>query len=148
MLLGRCGSVTAIVAVFLCGSVAADIKGVESEQRARINYMLNCQGCHGPDGAGTRDGVVPLMKNFVGNFLKVDGGREFLARVPGSANAAVDDAQLAELLNWMLYTLSPEQVPIDFVPYEAKEVHDFRNNPLVDVYEVRTDLLTRIGVPE
>ena len=66
MLLNRCASVvasivTSITALLLCGSVAADIKGVESEQRARINYMLNCQGCHGPDGAGTRDGVVPLM---------------------------------------------------------------------------------------
>ena len=50
-------------------------------QRARVDYMLNCQGCHLPDGDGAGD--VPRMKNFVGNFLKVPGGRAFLVQVPG-----------------------------------------------------------------
>ncbi len=43
--------------------------------RARFNYMLNCQGCHSADGSGIGD--IPEMKNFVGNFLRVPGGREF-----------------------------------------------------------------------
>ena len=63
-------------------------------QRARVDYMLNCQGCHLPDGDSAGD--VPRMKDFVGNFLKVPGGREFLVQVPGSANAALDDARLAD----------------------------------------------------
>ena len=45
--------------------MAADLAGVENPERARVNYMLNCQGCHGADGVGTVDGSVPEMKNFV-----------------------------------------------------------------------------------
>ena len=74
---------------------ATPLPGVEDAGRAQINYMLNCQGCHRPDGSGTADNAVPEMKNFVGNFLKVAGGRAFLVQVPGSANAALDDTQLA-----------------------------------------------------
>ena len=77
---------------------AEDFPGVDNADRARVNYMLNCQGCHGPDGAGTEDGVVPVMKNFVGHFLQTQAGREFLVRVPGSANAALSHGELAEVL--------------------------------------------------
>jgi hypothetical protein len=49
------------------------------------------------------------MRDYVGNFPKVAGGREFLAQVPGSASAAMDDLALAERPNWMLETMSPDQ---------------------------------------
>ena len=109
--------------------------------QARVDYMLNCQGCHSADGSGTADGAVPTMKNFVGRFLEVDGGREFLVRVPGSANAALTDLRLARLLNWMLPTVSAEQVPEDFRPYTADEVAALRAQPLADVQAERGRLL-------
>ena len=99
---------------------SSTLPGVENANRAKVNYMLNCQGCHGPDGAGTADGSVPTMKNFLGNFLAVEGGREFLIRVPGSANAALTDGNLAEVLNWMLPRISPDPT-VDklFVKWES-----------------------------
>ena len=113
-------------------------------ERARLNYMLNCQGCHLPDGAGVED-AVPRMNGFVGNFLHVPGGREFLVRVPGSANAALDDAALAELLNWILMTMSPAELPSSWVPYTANEVGALRAVPLREVEQVRARLVQSIG---
>ena len=112
-------------------------------QRARVDYMLNCQGCHLPDGDGAGD--VPRMKNFVGNFLKVPGGRAFLVQVPGSANAALDDARLAALLNWMLAEISRDQLPADFRPYSAEEVRAYRATPLRDVLKTRAQLIQKIA---
>ena len=132
-----------ILLVLGIASAAAD--GPEfNPDRARINYMLNCQGCHLPDGGGVGD--IPQMKNFVGNFLKVPGGRAFLVQVPGSANAALDDAALAELLNWMLLEISAAQLPADFQPYTATEVGQFRAAPLSDVNAVRLPLIQKIAL--
>ena len=114
------------------------------EQRARIDYMLNCQGCHLPNGEGAGD--VPRMKDFVGNFLKVSGGREFLVQVPGSANAPLDDRRLADLLNWMLDEISRDQLPADYRPYTADEVAEFRARPLRDVLRTRVQLVQKIAL--
>lgn len=119
----------------------ADLAGVHNPARARINYMLNCQGCHGAAGAGTADGAVPTMQGHLANFLKVAGGREFLVRVPGSANAAMSDAHLAEVLNWMLFTMSAAQMPEKFLPYDAAEVGTLRAQPLQDVIGERDKLV-------
>lgn len=131
-----------------CLAVAATIHAVADApvdaERARLNYMLNCQGCHLPDGAGVKD-AVPRMNGFVGNFLHVPGGREFLVRVPGSANAALDDAALAELLNWILMTMSPAELPASWAPYTAGEVGALRATPLREVEQVRARLVQSIG---
>lgn len=115
-----------------------------NDQRPRIDYMLNCQGCHLPNGEGAGD--VPRMTDFVGNFLKVPGGREFLVQVPGSANAPLDDARLAQLLNWMLDEISRDQLPAGFRPYTADEVGEYRTVPLHDVLETRAKLIQKIAV--
>lgn len=134
------------------GAVADDIApGVDDPRRAEVNYMLHCQGCHGPEGTGTFDGAVPAMNGFVGHFLKVEQGREFLIRVPGSANAAMSDGELAEVLNWMLPRISAAQMPEDFEPYSAAEVARFRMDSLQDVERMRETLiarLARIGIHE
>jgi len=122
----------------------AALPGVENPERARVNYMLNCQGCHGPDGVGTEDGVVPVMKDFVGKFLTVPGGRDFLVQVPGSANAALSDERLAEVLNWMLPNISPAQIPDDFAPYTRAEVAALRQAPLADVEGIRAELIAHM----
>jgi mono/diheme cytochrome c family protein len=111
-------------------------------KRARVNYMLNCQGCHLADGRGIGD--IPEMKNFVGNFLRVPGGREYLVGVPGSANAPLNDALLAELLNWMLMEMSANELPTDWQPYTATEVASYRATTLTDVDKIRAVLINRI----
>ena len=108
-----------------------------------ILYMLQCRGCHRPDGGGT-PGVVPPLAGLVGRFLTVPGGREYLVRVPGSAQAPLSDAELAEVLNWIILRFGPAEVAQSFERYTPEEVAGVRQPPLVDVDAVRRDLLERI----
>ena len=111
--------------------------------RAQSNYMLNCQGCHLADGSGL-PGSVPSMRGIVGSFLTVPGGRDFLVQVPGSANAPLSDADLAELLNWILTTMSAEQLTPDFQYYTGEEVAQLRQHTLIDVASVRAGIVAKI----
>jgi mono/diheme cytochrome c family protein len=111
--------------------------------RAQSNYMLNCQGCHLADGSGL-PGSVPSMDDFVGSFLAVPGGREFLVQVPGSANAPLSDLELAELLNWILTTMSAKQLAADFQYYTEAEVRQLRTHTLIDVAAVRSGLVAKM----
>lgn len=110
----------------------------------RTNYMINCQGCHLADGSG-KPGSVPSMKGELHKFLAVPGGREFLVQVPGSANAPLNDAELAELLNWMLDSLSAGKKDTEkgenFSPYTESEVKKLRAKVLVDVMKTREALV-------
>ena len=113
---------------------------------AQNNFMLHCQGCHRADGLGL-PGSVPSMKDFVSNFLWVPGGREFLIRVPGSANSSLSNKDLAELLNWMLLELSSQGLPNDFALYTEKEVQQARARVLVDVGAYRATLVAQMKLP-
>ena len=124
-----------LAAVLLLWSAGA---GADSRQ----DYILHCRGCHGPDGAGV-DGAVPSFRGEMGKFLRVPGGREFLVRVPGTAQSELDDAHIAALLNWMLREFSPEQIPPGFEPYSGAEIAVLRR-PLADVESVRRQLLQAI----
>lgn len=108
-----------------------------------IDYMLECQGCHLPDGAGTND--VPDLRDGIGRFIGVDGGRAYLVQVPGSSQSALDDADLAEVLNWMIRTFGPADVAASFQHFDADEVARFRTAPLVEVDAVRRTLVERMA---
>lgn len=107
----------------------ADMPGVESPVRARENYILKCQGCHTYNARGSPGGA-PAMNGVLATFLRVPGGREYLGQVPGVSTAALDDKQLAELLNWTLYAFDRENVPASFTPYTAEELNRLRQHPL------------------
>lgn len=103
--------------------------GVIRPQQAHIDYMLKCQGCHRIDGSG--DAVSnPPMNQKVGRFLSVPGGRAYLGRVPGVATVNLDDARLADVLNWTLYRFDRGNLPKGFKPYTASEIAILRNRPL------------------
>lgn len=114
-----------------------------NEILARQNYILNCQGCHLPDGSGS-EGNVPKMNDFVGYFLHVQGGREFLVQVPGAAGAPISDQELADVMNWMLLNFSNNELPDPFIPYNAAEIGKLRKQPLIDVHQRRAELITEI----
>ena len=103
--------------------------GVTDAALARQHYMLQCQGCHRPDGTGTMT-TAPPMTGMVARFLAVPGGREYIVRVPGVATAVLTDIQLAELLNWTLYRFDAAHIRADFQPYTATEVGALRRHPL------------------
>lgn len=113
------------------------------EERARQSWMLQCQGCHRPEGGATEPGT-PALAGHVATFLNVEGGREYLARVPGVATANLNDEKLAELLNWTLRHFDGGKIPADFRPYTAEEIGRLRRQPLrTEAKAVRADLLAR-----
>ncbi|NWN91156.1 cytochrome C [Marinobacter adhaerens] len=111
-----------------------------------VNYQLQCLGCHLTNGEGAPRSDVSMMKGFVGHFLKVEGGREFLIRVPGASQSALSDAQLAELLNWMLKDdgIAGGSAPANFKPYTGKEVETYRGRMIKDLTGFRLNLIEQI----
>ena len=114
-----------------------------NEERAHFNYQMFCQGCHTPDGAGAM--TVPRMKGQVGYFLETPQGREYLVRVPGSATSALDDEQLAEVLNWILVEFAGDSLAPHYRAYTSEEVGRMRKQPLNEVEDYRMQLLVEIA---
>lgn len=113
-----------------------------NDKRAKFNYQMLCQGCHTPDGSGFKD--VPRIKGFIGNFLVNQKGREYLVQVPGSANSALNDKDLAEVLNWIIFEMGGTSTPNNLQRYTAEEVAKLRKNPLFEVVEYRKQLLLEL----
>jgi hypothetical protein len=117
--------------------------GVDNPQRAWQHWTLNCQGCHRPDGTGSA-GTTPSLAGTVGRFLSVPGGREYLGRVPGVATSPLSNADLSELMNWMLWRFDKEHLPANFQPFTAAELGQLRSAPLrLEASQMRADLLKK-----
>lgn len=132
-LLALAAAAVPLAAVWAEGPPAAGpppaIAGVANAAQARVDYMLKCQGCHRPDGSGDMASTPPL-KGEVARFLAVDGGREFIGRVPGVAMTDLDDRRLAQLLNWTLRRFDPGHLPANFAPYTEAEIAGLRRDPI------------------
>lgn len=120
----------------------ADAPSVAPTTHVRARWVLHCVGCHGVDGAGSELGRVPDLRG-IGAFLRVDGGREFVIKVPGVMGSGLDDAQVAEVVNWLLATLARGSAPDGLQPYDAAEVARARAQPLTDVAAERHRLIER-----
>ncbi len=127
------------VALLMSGTALAASAG-----SARINYLLHCSGCHQQDGTGSVENGIPNMKGRVGHFLRTPEGRAFLVQVPGTSQAALNDADIAQLLNWMVDALSRNEVPANFLPYSSEEVARLRANRLDDVPGYRAGVVGRL----
>jgi mono/diheme cytochrome c family protein len=132
-----------IVAVLCLGLASAALAEELNWQRAHYNYQMFCQGCHTPDGVGAN--AVPRMKDQVGYFLETRRGREYLVRVPGSATSALDDEQLAEVLNWIVQEFAGDSADEGYERYTSLEVGRLRQQPLNEVEQYRTQLLVEIA---
>jgi hypothetical protein len=105
-------------------------------------YMLNCWGCHRPNGEGI-PGTAPPLRGAV-DFLRVPGGREYLISVPGVALSPLSNEQAADVMNWILKSFSKERVPADFKPYTADEIAKARTTHMLDIKKARADLVTEM----
>ena len=119
--------------------------GVESAQayEPQTNYQLQCMGCHTPDGSG-EPGRVPSIKDTLVSFARNPAGRRFLIQVPGASQSTLSDAELAELLNWMIQNLSISK-PTGFTRFTEAEVAGLRRTPLVDVQGTRRRLVRSLN---
>ena len=110
-----------------------------------INYTLQCMGCHTPDGSGIAE-RVPEIRSTLLPFAQMPEGRRFLVQVPGSAQSILSNAELAELLNWMIENLGRAGVQkAEFQRYTEQEVASYRSQTLVQVRATRERLLAVIN---
>jgi len=125
------------------GAVLVVLSAAPTLADPQTDYMLHCRGCHGPDGSGA-PGAAPSFRGQVAKFLWVPGGREYLIRVPGTAQSELSDARTAALLNWIVHEFSAEEIPADFIPYAEGEITRHRRLPLTDVVATRAALIRAI----
>ena len=107
------------------------------------DYTLFCMGCHGADAQGV-PGKVPPLAGAVSLYMRTAEGRNYVLRVPGAANSALPDAQLAAVLNWLAerYGASGQPPP---VPFTTEEVARTRHLPLADVKATRREVVRALA---
>jgi hypothetical protein len=113
----------------------------------QANYMLNCMGCHQEDGSGA-PGKVPSLRNTLVPFAQTPAGRRYLVQVPGTSQSALSDREVAELLNWMIRSLSGRPVPRGLGDFSGAEVGSYRSERLRDASTTRVRVLAAVGVSE
>ena len=126
--MSKAGYTIAVMLLVLSNSIFA--------ASARTNYLLYCSGCHRPTGEGSPPNV-PTLHNELGEMMSVQEMRGYLARVPGSNNAPISDAELTEVINWLLEEFNSETLPKNFEKLNLKEVGDARSHLLADPVKYR-----------
>jgi len=129
----------AVLTLALCASARAQDRGYDAAS-AREQWMLNCMGCHTSDAHGI-PGKVPALTHELGHFVRLPEGREFVMRVPGASNSSLTDAELANVLNWLIETKNADTRPANFRPYTEQEIAARRRPALADVAKHRAALV-------
>jgi hypothetical protein len=129
------------VIVFAALLAIATASIVFAEPPAQL-YMLNCWGCHRPHGEGI-PGTAPPLRDAA-DFLRVKGGREYLISVPGVSQSALNNADTAEVMNWILKSFSTDRMPADFQAYTADEIGAARLHHLMDIKKARAELVAEM----
>jgi len=135
-------SVCATIAMLFAFPVLPADAGIS---RAQSNFILHCGGCHGVDGAGNAE-AVPDLRRQVGFFLYLPEGRAYLARLPNVAFSTLNDQELADMLNFMVFTLGDGSAPTGAKPYQAAEVKSLRSASLIGtpLRAYRAQLINRL----
>lgn len=107
----------------------------------KANYLLHCRGCHLADGRGVPP-EVPTLINVIGRLVAIEGGREYVVRVPGVAQTSLSDKDLAEVLNYVMVELNAATLPANFKPFTAAEIATYRPLALADPARHRAKLLS------
>ena len=111
-----------------------------ADGKAHRDYILRCAGCHGMDGVGTVEGGIPTFPGSVGVIAADDLGRTYMMHVPGVVSASLDDAAIAEVMNYVL----GEWAPGEAEPFTAAEVTRRRAVPVADVVALRRDVAAKL----
>jgi mono/diheme cytochrome c family protein len=107
------------------------------------DYTLYCMGCHGPQAQGV-PGKIPPLAGSVSLFMRTPEGRDYVLRVPGAANSALPDAQLAAVLNWLAETYGAPDASRPS-PFTVAEVTRLRRTPLADVQARRREVVRSLA---
>ena len=128
---------------FICVLLFPPLLQAKSPSEPSYNYKLFCQGCHLPDGTGVL-GEVPSLVNNLSRYIKTPEGREFVVQVPGVMHALLTDAEVAELLNWLVKNFDYQFFEGgEFLHYSSEEVTNIRAKGYVDIVAKRKNILKK-----
>ncbi len=126
------------------GAITIGASAADDSARAHMQYLHHCAGCHLADGTGEPAKGIPSMRGQLGLFLTVPGGREFIVQVPGVMNSPLSDRDTANLMNWLLPTITADTLPANTAPYTAEEIARLRATRPLDVMAVRATLVNQL----
>ncbi|WCT78003.1 cytochrome C [Novosphingobium humi] len=119
---------------WLAASVAAQadpVRGISDPELARSDFIEHCGGCHGPDGRSA-PAALPELRGRVGWLMCTPASRAYLIRLPNIAHSRIsDNAELADMLNYMVFVVGGDSAPVGTRPFTAEEVTRERAHPLV-----------------
>lgn len=119
---------------WLAASVSAQpdsVKGMSDSELARSDFIEHCGGCHGPDGRSA-PAALPELRGRVGWLMCTPASRAYLLRLPNIAHSRIsDNAELADMLNYMVFVVGGDSAPVGTRPFTAEEVTRERAHPLV-----------------
>lgn len=148
---GRAVTLVLALLALPLGGTASPVEAGRDTSRLRpnghspeLNYRQYCSGCHLEDGSGAPAKGIPNMRGVLGHFLRVEGGREFIVRVPGVSHTPLADADVAELMNWLLSGIAQPSLPAQAEPYTAAEIGRLRRTRMVDIPGTRAGLVARL----
>lgn len=72
-------------------------------------------------------------------MISVPEMRSYLVRIPGASQAPISDADLTEVINWLLYEFNSDTLPANFEEYTEEEVSTARKNILADPLKYRAE---------
>lgn len=100
--------------------------------QARADYVENCAGCHGLHGS-TVPAKLPELAGRVGWFMCTPEARAYLIRLPNVAYSRItDNAQLADMMNYVIFELGKGSVKPGTKPFTGDEVAYERKFALSD----------------
>lgn len=105
----------------------------------RSDYLMHCAGCHLADARGLPP-EVPSLAGPLGRIVSSPAGRDYIARVPGAAQAPLSNEALAAVLNWLLLEFNRATLPADFQALRPAEVARSRSLVLADPVRLRNEL--------
>lgn len=124
--------------------------GEALSDRARVDYMLHCSGCHGMDGMGKPERGIPRFAGQIGHFQQLAEGRAFIMQVPGLLSARLSDERAAAVTTWLVRQYGGASLPAHFQPYSADEAKRYRESRPADVIGKRDEIyrqLLALGFP-
>ncbi|GBQ29133.1 hypothetical protein AA12717_3155 [Gluconacetobacter sacchari DSM 12717] len=124
------------------GPVASPLPVIPAVQG---HYLMGCGGCHGIQGRSGRE-VVPDLAGQVGYFLCTPEGRDYLVRLPNVAFANLSSADLARMMNFVVFTFGGASVPANSRPYTTAEIAALRADPLrtADLHGYRDQIVRAV----
>lgn len=129
----------AIVIALLATGIASG-----AERTPKANFILKCAGCHLSDGTGMPASGIPDFVGKVGVFAALPEGRAYLLHVPGVIGSSLTDAQIADVLNYLMETWAGASLPADYAPFDAAEVAALRAQSIGNAVKYRRVVVDKL----